>query len=264
MKFAIINDIHIGNYRTYKGIYRNATPYAEKLLRNFVQKMNGSFKPDFVVQGGDMIQDTNIVEDKKNYKKGLAILLKLNCPIYHLVGNHELKYLSIKYLKETLKYKKLYFNVDHKNFRFIFLFTKRFYPSKEIKLGSSQIKWLNQKLNTDKKIIIFSHHSLVKVNTRGNFWFNERPDLTFIKNYHQFLDTVAGKNVKLAFNGHLHWNKKVVVNGVHFITVQSLIENTSGKVKGYPANAFTLVDLNDNFASIKNTGKGGKNYKIKI
>ncbi|MBU4000122.1 metallophosphoesterase [Patescibacteria group bacterium] len=264
MKFAIINDIHIGDYRPHKGIYRKATPHAEKLLRNFVQKMNNSFMPDFVVQGGDMVEEINLSVDKKNYKKGLAILSKLNCPVYHLVGNHELKYLSIKYLKEALKYKKLYFNVDCKNFRFIFLFTKRFYPSKEIKLDFSQLKWLKKKVNTDKKIIIFSHHSLVPVNTRGNFWFSGRPDLTFIKNHSQFLNTIAGKNVKLVFNGHLHWNKRVVVNGIHYITVQSLVENTSGKIEGPPANAFTLVSLNDNFASIKTTGRGSKDYKIKI
>jgi len=137
-------------------------------------------------------------------------------------------------------------------------------PPLAVVIDSSQLKWLKKKLNTDKKIVIFSHYSLVEVNTRGNFWFSGRPDLTFIKNHRQFLDTIVGKNVKLAFNGHLHWNKKAVVNGVHFITVQSLVENTSGKVEGPPANAFTLVNLKDDFASIKTTGQGGKNYKIKI
>ena len=47
MKFAIINDTHIGDYRPHKGIYRKATLHAEKLLKKFVQKMNKSFKPDF-------------------------------------------------------------------------------------------------------------------------------------------------------------------------------------------------------------------------
>lgn len=264
MKFAIINDVHIGDYRPYKGIYRKANLHAERLLENFVQKMNKSFKPDFVVQGGDMTEETNLAVDKKNYKKGLAILSKLNCPVYHLVGNHELKYLSVKYLKETLKYKKLYFSFDKKNFRFIFLFTKRFYPARETKLDSSQLKWLKKKVNTDKKIIIFSHHSLVPVNTCRNFWFSARPDLTFIKNYGEFLRIIAGKNVKLVFNGHLHWNKKVVVNGVHYITVQSLVENIFGKAKGLPVNAFTLVNLEDKFAFIKILGKDGLSYKIKI
>ena len=264
MKFAIISDIHIGDYRPHKGIYRKATPHAEKLLKNLVQKMNKSFKPDFVVQGGDMIEDTNLAVDKKNYKKGLSMLSKLKCPVYHLVGNHELKYLSVKFLKDVLDYKNLYFSFDNKNFRFIFLFTKRFYPSKEIKLDSSQSKWLKKKVNTDKKIIIFSHYSLVPVDTRGNFWFSTRPDLTFIKNHPEFLRIIAGKNVKLVFNGHLHWNKKKILKGVHYLTVQSLVENTSGKVEGPPANAFTLVNLEDKLASIKVLGKGSVSYKIKI
>ena len=264
MKFAIINDIHIGDYRQHNGIYRKATPHAEKLLKSFVHKMNKTFKPDFVVQGGDMIEDTNLATDKKNYKKGLAILSKLKCPVYHLVGNHELKYLPEKFLKDSLGYKKFHFSFDKKNFRFIFLFTKRSYPSKEIRLDFSQLKWLKKKVKTYKKIIIFTHYSPVPVNTRGNFWFSTRPDQTFIKNHREFLKIIAGKNVKLVFNGHLHWNKKMVLNGTHYITVQSLVENTSGKVEGPPANAFALVDLQDDQATIKVMGKGGVSYKVRI
>ena len=264
MKFAIINDIHIGDYRQHNGIYRKATPHAEKLLKSFVHKMNKTFNPDFVIQGGDMIEDTNLMIDKKNYKKGLTLLSKLKCPVYHLVGNHELKYLSEKFLKDTLGYRKLYFSFDQKNIRLIFLFIKRFYPSKEIKLDSAQLKWLKKRVKTDKKIIIFSHYSLVPVNTRGNFWFSKRPDLTFIKNHREFLKIIDGKNVKLAFNFHLHWNKKQVLDGVPYITVQSLVENTSGKVEGPPVNAFTLVHLDDNFASVKVLGKGSVSYRIKI
>ncbi|MFA6529208.1 MAG: metallophosphoesterase [Candidatus Gracilibacteria bacterium] len=264
MKFAIVNDIHIGDYRQYDGIYRKATPHAEKLLKNFVHKMNKTFKPDFVVQGGDMIEDANLIIDKRNYKKGIAILSKLRCPVYHLVGNHELKYLPEKFLKETLDYKKLYFSFDEKNFRFIFLFAKRFYPSKEIKLDNAQLKWLMKRVRTDKKIIIFSHYSLVPVNTRGNFWFSTRPDLTFIKNHREFLKIIKGRNVRLAFNFHLHWNKKQIQNGVPYITTQSLVENTSGKIEGPPANAFTLVNLDNDLALVKVLGKDSASYRIKI
>lgn len=264
MKFAIINDIHIGAYRPFKGIYRKSTPYSEKLLKAFVQKMNSSFKPHFVVQGGDMIEDENLKDDIKNYKKGLVILSKLKCPVYHIIGNHELNFLSEKFLKEALKYPKLYFSVDREDYRFIFLFTKRYYPSKEIKVDNSQLNWLKRKVNTDKKIVLFSHYSLAKVNTKGNFWFSERPDMTYINNYKEFLKIIKGKNVKLAFNCHLHWNKKEVIQGIPFITVQSLVENTSGKSKGPAANAYTLVSLERNSASIKTFGKGGVSYKIKF
>lgn len=264
MKFAIINDIHIGDYRTHRGIYRKATPYAEKLTRDFVRRMNKNFKPDFVVQSGDLIEDTNLAIDKKNYKKGLAILSKLKCPIYHLVGNHELKFLPIKFLKSALGYKKLYFSFDRKNFRFIFLFTRRFYSSRKIKLGLSQLKWLKRKVNTGKKIIIFSHYSPVPVNTRGNFWFSKNPEMTFINDYHEFLKIIAGKNVKLVFNGHLHWNKNKVLDGVRYITAQSLVENISGKVEGPPANAYVLVILDEKSAAIKIKGKGGVDYLVEF
>jgi len=88
--------------------------------------------------------------------------------------------------------------------------------------------------------------------------------LIFIKNHSEFLRIIANKNVRLVFNGHLHWNRKKMLKSVRCITIQSLVENTSGKIEGHSANAFTLVSLSDNFASIKITGRGGKNYKVKI
>lgn len=264
MKFAIINDVHIGEYRQNNGIYRKANINAENLLKDFVDNMNKSFKPDFVVQGGDLIQDTSPELDKINYIKGLKVLEKLKCPVYHLVGNHELKNLDEAFLKDALNYKKLYFNIDSENFRFIFLFTKRYYPSKDIKLGSAQLKWLGSKVKTHKKIIIFSHHSPIPVDTKGNFWFEDRPDLTYIKDYDKFLDIIKNTNVKLVFNGHLHWNQKNVFNGVNYITIQSLVENTSDQIEGPPANAYALVNLEDAIATIDITGQDGLNYSVKI
>lgn len=75
---------------------------------------------------------------------------------------------------------------------------------------------------------------------------------------------IAGKNVRLVFNGYLRWNRKKMLKSVHCITTQSLVENTSGKIEGPLANAFTLVNLENKLASIKILGKGGLSYKIKI
>lgn len=264
MKFAIVNDAHIGSYRLNKGIYRKGTIHAERLLNEFVNRMNQSFKPDFVVQGGDMVQDTSLEADKDNYKKGLNILSKLDCPVYHLIGNHELKNLDEKFLKNILGYKKLYFCIDNANFRFIFLFPKRSHRTKKIKIDYLQLEWLKSKVKTNKKIILFSHYSLVPIDTTGNFWFSERPDLTYVQNYKAFLKIINNKNIKLAFNCHLHWNKKMTLNGVNYITVQSLVENTSGEVEGPPANAYTLIEVDEQLAKINIFGDGGLSYEVKI
>ena len=264
MKFAIINDIHIGDYQLYKGVYRKVTPYAETLLKNFVRRMNRSFLPDFVVQGGDLIEDVNHQKDIQNYKKGLAILSKLKCPVYHVVGNHELRNLTIKELKGLLGYSRLFFKIDHKSFRLIFLFPRKFYPEREIKLSDSQLSWFKSVLHTKKKVIIFSHHSLIPINTRGNFWFDSDPRATFIKNHHQFIGLISKQKVVLVFNGHLHWNRKTTRKGIPFITIQSLVENISNRIKGPPTNAFALITIDKRYAHIRTEGRDGVRYRVKI
>lgn len=265
MTFAIVTDIHIGNYRPEKGIYRKVTPLAPKLLKQFVQKMNTEFRPDFVVQGGDLIEDTNKSVDIRNIKKGLAILTKLRCSVYHLVGNHELRCLTVANLKKLFHYKKLYYSLDKKNFRFIFLFTEQPYPGKKIFIDLKQLIWLKKKVQTKKKVVIFSHHSLIPVNTKNNFWFEGRPEVTYINNYQDFQKILSShKNIRLAFNGHLHWNKKQVFNEVPFITVQSLVENTSGNIEGPPSNSYALVTMKDDFVFVKIVGKEGKEFSCTV
>ncbi len=262
MKFAVVFDAHIGPYRLDYGIHRKGTIYAEKLLKDFVCKMNTSFRPDFVVQGGDLIEDENRETDIRNYKKGLAILSKLTCPVYHLVGNHEMRHLTISDMKRLLKHKKLCFSIDRGDFRFIFLFTKPGWPESIIRLDSTQLTWLKEKVKTNKKIVLFSHHSLIPVNTKGNFWFSKTPEATFIKNHREFIRITKGKNIVLALNGHLHWNRKKVVNGIPFIAVQSLVENDSRKFEGPPSNTYALITLTKHFISINILGRERMKYKL--
>lgn len=243
MKFAWVGDVHIGPYRLDYGIHRKGTMYAEKLLNDFVRRMNMSFHPDFVVQGGDLIEDEDRTTDIQNYKKGLAILSKLRCPVYHLVGNHELRNLTVSDMKNLLGYRHLYFSVDRNDFRLIFLLTKPGRPEEKIRLDSKQLTWFKKQVETDKKIILFSHHSLIPLNTRGNFWFSENPQATYIQNHKEFLNTIKGKNIRFALNGHLHWNRKRVEHGIPFITIQSLVENDSKKFEGPPANCYALYEL---------------------
>ncbi len=264
MKFAFITDIHIGNYRPEKGIFRKVTPLAPKLLEQFVQKMNDEFHPDFVIQGGDLIEDTNRSVDIKNFKKGLAILAKLRCPVYHLIGNHEMRCLTKADLKRLLHCKNLYFSFDKQGFRFIFLFTEQPYPGKRIWLSAPQLPWLNRQIQTKQKVIVFSHHSLVPVDTKGNFWFEGRPEVTYINNYQEFQKIISGTNVKLCLNGHLHWNRKKIINRVPFLTVQSLVENTSGNTEGPPSNSYALINLTSNVATVQIQGVGGREYKIRL
>lgn len=267
MKFAVVTDIHIGAYQQYKGVYRKNTLYSKKFLEKFVQKMNSTYQPEFVVSCGDVVEDIDKTNDAANFLTGINLLSQLKCPAYHVIGNHEQRYLSHEFLRRSIRQSDLYYKVDHGDFRLIFLFTNQPFKTDEgwaiPYLDNKQLEWLRAEVNTDKRIIIFSHASLVPVDTTGNFWFKNSPTMTYIENHRAFLDIIEGRNVELVFNGHLHWNKQQKVNDVNYVTVQSLVENTSGKVKGPPANAYALVEIDDSKVKVIIKGWGGEIYQWK-
>jgi hypothetical protein len=160
----------------------------------------------------------------------------------------------------------LFYKVDKEDLRLIFLLTRQeFKPDgtlREPYLDQIQLDWLKHAVNTDKQMIIFSHASLVPVDTAGNFWFENDAQSAYIKNHKEFLEIIRGKNVQLAFNGHLHWNKLIKLGDVNYITVQSLVENTSGRIKGSPANAYALVNIHDYKVVVDIKGRGGVHYRI--
>ena len=49
--------------------------------------------------------------------------------------------------------------------------------------------------------------------------------------------------VVAVFNGHLHWNHLDLIDGLPFITLQSLIENLDDDAPGRPAAAHAVVRL---------------------
>jgi metallophosphoesterase superfamily enzyme len=61
MKFAIINDMHIGPKGSgfAKGVQRKLTEESERLVKRFVNDMNETEHPKFVICLGDLIEDIN-------------------------------------------------------------------------------------------------------------------------------------------------------------------------------------------------------------
>lgn len=107
MKFAIINDSHIGpeNSGSERGIQRKLVAQGKKLLAEFIAKMNGQEKPEFVVNLGDSIEDVNDRNiDIQSFKKVLALFSKLIIPVYFLIGNHDVRTLTQEEIAKILRY----------------------------------------------------------------------------------------------------------------------------------------------------------------
>ncbi|MEA2056989.1 MAG: metallophosphoesterase [Patescibacteria group bacterium] len=263
MQFSIISDIHIGPLeRGYiKGVQRKLSNLSEKLLKEYINKINNDVRPDFVVNMGDVIED---ISDKKidvaNYKTGIKILSQLKMPIYHIVGNHDLRTMTEEDIKKILGYKQLYYSFNHKNWSFVILLVKlvgnHTVDITDIKtvIPQEQLKWLEKTLTTaSNNTIILLHYSLADQDLKGNFWFEGEPKNALVGNRKEVRKILeASGKVKAVINGHLHWNNKTVHNKIPYFTVNSLIENFNND--GVPSNAYTLVTLNDDNIQVEVKG----------
>ncbi len=62
-------------------------------------------------------------------------------------------------------------------------------------------------------------------------------------------------------NGHVHWNNRTVHNGISYITIQSLVENTAND--GKPAGAWALVEAGATHLEVTVNGRDPACYRVR-
>ncbi|OGL36401.1 hypothetical protein A3E49_03890 [Candidatus Saccharibacteria bacterium RIFCSPHIGHO2_12_FULL_49_19] len=252
MRFAIINDMHIGppGAGYYEGVQRKLVSESERLVKQFVGKMNDSERPKFVVNLGDSIEDVNNrADDIKEFKKAIKLLSPLEMPVYHLIGNHDVKTLSHKEVAKIFGYEQLYYSFDYGKFHFVILsFEITGNHQKDpgdiaAVLPKEQVQWLKQDLKSTKKpTVVFEHYGLADDDMVGNFWFSKQPDKAHLSNKLDVRKVLEdSEKVKAVFTAHQHWNRMFVHNGIPYFTVTSLVENFNND--GVASEAHTIVNL---------------------
>ncbi len=239
----------------YQGVQRKIGANAVKFVDNFIETMNNEVKPSFVVVLGDLIEDENPENDKKNTSFLVEAFGKLCCPVYFVAGNHDLKNISENELADIFKQKSLFYSFDSDNLHCIVLLSKKA-QAKEggFIIPEEQLEWLKKELNNaEKDCLVFMHASLADQDLDGNPWFSGRPDACLIKNRNEVRNILenSGK-VKAVFNGHLHWDKMHLHNSIPYFTLQSLVENEDDK--GIPSQSYSVIDVDDKEIAVKIKG----------
>lgn len=259
MKFAILTDIHLGPEGYYKGILRRISKDVKIFLDDFVDEMNNNVKPEFVVILGDLVNDVDEATDKNNIDYIVKLLKKLECPVYYVSGNHDLKNISEDELVNLFNQKKLYYSFDSGSFHFIVLFS-RVSENRTIWIPEEQKEWLKQDLNkTDKKSVVFVHHGLADQDLTGNPWFEGRPENCLIANRKEIRNIFSKSNKVIAsFNSHLHWDKQDIHDNIPYFTIQSLTENEDNK--GIASETHAVVNIEDNKVNVDIKGNYSKTF----
>lgn len=201
LEVALLADFHYGFPED-----RDMSEYLEPVIEKMIEDINQQ-APDLVVALGDFIQHSNRETDLERLEKVGELLEKIDVPVYAIPGNHDPMTVSKQEVmkKIDVENSETYFSLEIEGRKLIFLDT-----IKQIDdlygagmLGSEQRKWLEKELETEKEIIIFSHHLLHHRNLDGNWFFDEHPELAACIDKKDFQE-IAGENLRAVFSAHIH------------------------------------------------------------
>ncbi|MFO0758367.1 MAG: metallophosphoesterase [Byssovorax sp.] len=270
--FALVSDLHFGPEASFGGKLRKLTARAGELSQAFVEEMNARARPDLVVNLGDDIEDEGPEADRARYAECQAILRAAEAELVNVAGNHDTIHLSSNDLlslwgepaRDTAD-PPLYRSFDRGGHHFVILHTRE-RKDLDVSVGEAQLGWLAEDLGQNPgPTIVLMHHSAADQDLRGNRWFEGSPHICLVRERRQIRRVLAEhRNVRAVFNGHLHWNHLDLIDGIPYVTVQSLIENLDDDAPGRPAAAHALVHLSKKRVVVEVAGAERARYQFDI
>ncbi|MGZ9097083.1 MAG: metallophosphoesterase family protein [Micavibrio sp.] len=260
LRFAVVTDIHYGFDRGNKKGSR-----APALIDRFIKAANAN-RVDFAVDMGDRVTFTNPVQDRHYLIKLRDQFNKFAMPKYSVHGNHDVTHLTREENDEILGLPGGSYSKDIQDHHVVF-----WNPNVKIsKLDGLYIKpedmeWLRDTLaKTDKKCIVFSHIPLDNY-PEDNTAALEHDQRPFLSYYPQGPDVrqimeESGK-VILCMAGHRHRNRHRDINGIHYITHQSLVQRYHDTQRAHAA--YSLIKIDKDRIQIEGRGLGQPSYDLK-
>jgi 3',5'-cyclic AMP phosphodiesterase CpdA len=259
MRIAMITDVHLGPVEYKNGKPAKLTHHAEPLTRAFVDALSRE-KPDVIVNLGDVLQDEDHARDLENYTLFCELLSSARLPVLHVAGNHDQVNLSDEELcaawsKAGLHVANTHYSCERAGYHFVVLSTVWNEPN-DVHLPTGQLEWFERDLaQAQRPVVVLSHQSLSEMNLTGNRWFSEHAHMALIRERAQIRALMARHRVVAAFNGHVHWNHVDVLDGIPFVTLQSLTENAMPEGEPAPAASYAVVDVDPHVVHVRVEGR---------
>jgi len=210
VKIGMCSDVHLPTMHD-----------SEKRITAFIDSMKIA-KPDFIIELGDFAIPT------KEYAHYFAIWNSFPGPKYHVIGNHEMD--GGTSLEQALAYRCMqnsYYTFSEKGFKFIVLDgnDKEFEGQKGYRsfIGKRQLDWLKKELESaDQPIVIFSHQGIgIDPGIPGErYSVGNAKEIRSIFEEHN--KTHRDSHIICCFNGHTHHDYAEEVNGIWYITINSM------------------------------------------
>jgi 3',5'-cyclic-AMP phosphodiesterase len=253
LKLGIITDIHAGLDNDY---IRGSV--ALELLDETLNALR-EHKPDMLIELGDRTNDDSLEIRRNNVTELGKRFNGFFIPRHHVLGNHDS--LPREEQEQLLNTRLTNHSVDSEGWQLVFLYT--FNGRVEGGLTQDDLDWLGQTLAANTlPAIVFTHQPLDGVLTKGNVLFDAIPHYLTPSGHEKARAIMeASGKVKLAVNGHTHWNHLERVNGISYLHLTAITPLMQSKEI---ATAYSILRLNDKAITVKVHGRESAEFHIPL
>ncbi len=232
LRFSLLTDLHYADKDpTGTRHYRETPAKLAEAARELAD-----FQPQFIVELGDVIDAAESVQQELQYLRTIHRQLEaLPGDNHYVLGNHCVYWLTKQEFLETVLQERSYYSFDQGGLHLVVLdgcfrsdgqpYGRKNYQWTDSNLSADQLKWLEADLRqAARPTIVFVHQRL---DAGGNYGIKNAADAR------QILERSG--HVLAVFQGHNHKNDYREIAGIHYCTLQSLVDG-SGKENNALAN----------------------------
>jgi 3',5'-cyclic-AMP phosphodiesterase len=262
-RFGMVTDLHFGPQAYYKGKLRKLTHCAADLTREVMRIFREELHPDMVVNLGDDIEDESAELDKVRYLECQSILKTANSPLINVAGNHDTIHLSLDDLNECWgRTGHLYYSFEQAGFHWTVLHTLE---TKDVgvHIDRDQMRWIQADLEQSTlPVVILMHHSASEQDLTDSRWFSTCPQLALVAERSELRTIFQNSHKVIAvFNGHVHRNYLDIIEGIPYVTLQSMVENLDDDAPGKAAASYAWVELASTHIVVRVLGNDRASYQ---
>jgi 3',5'-cyclic AMP phosphodiesterase CpdA len=184
------------------------------LLEAAVGRINTAIKPHLVIATGDLVDRPGDVRSLRRVK---AILDRLDCPCYPVIGNHD----GHRAWAEVFGRDRFNYAVERRGWRFIAV------DSSRGRVDKVALAWLGKQLDAGDKTptAVLLHHPLVLPQVYQIAYRRVYGVSVLLRNRREVLEVLRGHpNVRATFAGHCHVGIETDWGGITHFTAASLAD----------------------------------------
>lgn len=259
LRIGIVSDVHYGPPFEAK-----AGPRSLDLLRSALREIERT-NPAMLVDLGDRINNAGRDADLRHMRAVAEVFATATVARQHVPGNHDVKSISVDENAEILGRPVGSRLVRCEGWDLVFWCADPRVTLEGFDVPPSDLVWLEEALSrTQGPTVVLSHVPLGGGAMVGNYYFEGSAAAggayANLAEIHGVL--LQCPRLRLAIAGHVHWNSVHTVDGVPFLTVQSLSDVATSSPE--PANAWATLDLGPTEARLAVAGQAPWSVRVPL